>query len=271
MIFFPNAKINIGLFITSRRRDGYHNLESVFHPIGLSDILEIKERTYREPIFTTTGIPLDTEYENNLCYKAYKLVSRHFNIPPVSFHLHKIIPPGSGLGGGSSDAAFTLKALKSLFKLDAGRDELMEMAMQLGSDCPFFIENSPAYVWEKGNQMENFDPQLKGQYLAVVVPQVHISTRHAYQGINPRQRPFPLKELIEKTPFDQWADYITNDFETPVFKAKPQLEGIKHSLYEEGAWFASLSGSGSAVYGLFSHPSNLKDGFGNSFVWEGKL
>lgn len=271
MIFFPNAKINIGLFITSRRDDGYHNLESVFHPIGLSDILEIKERRNRDPFFTATGIPLDTGYEDNLCYKAYRLVSKHYNIPPVAFHLHKIIPPGSGLGGGSSDAAFTLKAINSLFKLEIGRDELMEMAMQLGSDCPFFIENRPAYVWEKGNQMEPIDPQLKEQYIAVVVPSVHISTRQAYQGITPRKRPAPLKEWIRKTSYDQWPDYITNDFEEPVFKKKPQLEDIKRSLYQNGAWFASLSGSGSALFGLFAHQPKLTSGFGDSFVWEGKL
>jgi len=212
MIFFPNAKINIGLFITSRRRDGYHNLESVFYPIGLSDILEIKEKTPDDFWFTGTGIPVDSPPEQNLCYRAFELMRERYRIPPMAFHLHKIIPFGAGLGGGSSDAAFTLKALNRICQLNLGTPVLKELALQLGSDCPFFIDNQPAFAREKGQRLETIDLGLTGKHLVLVVPPFSISTPEAYRHVKPRRREESLNEILEQTPIGQWHQKVQNDF-----------------------------------------------------------
>jgi len=271
MIFFPNAKINIGLFITSKRADGYHNLESVFYPIGLSDILEIKEKTPNDPWFANTGIPVDSLPEQNLCYRAFELMREKYHIPPVTFHLHKIIPFGAGLGGGSSDAAFTLKALNRLFQLNLDTPALKKLALQLGSDCPFFIDNHPAFVWEKGNRMESLGLSIQGKHVVVVVPPLIIPTPEAYRHVTPRKRAGSLKNILTHTPVEKWHQKVHNDFEDSVFKEKPELKEIKRMLYMEGALFASMSGSGSAVYGIFNDPPLRQEVFSGYYVWSGQL
>ncbi|MBS3807716.1 MAG: 4-(cytidine 5'-diphospho)-2-C-methyl-D-erythritol kinase [Bacteroidales bacterium] len=271
MIFFPNAKINIGLFITSKRNDAYHNLESVFYPVGLSDILEIKEKTANDPWFANTGIAVDSAPEQNLCYRALKLMREKYRIPPVAFHLHKIIPFGAGLGGGSSDAAFTLKALNRLFHLNLDIHTLKELALQLGSDCPFFIENHPAFAWGKGNQLEPIQLPIQGKHLALVVPPFSIATPEAYRYVKPRKREMPLNKILAQTPPEQWHQKIQNDFETSVFKEKPELKEIKYNLYRKGALFASMSGSGSSIYGIFNDPPVLQEAFSGCYTWSGQL
>ena len=271
MIFFPNAKINIGLFITEKRTDGYHNLESFFYPIAWSDILEIKKKEPSDPVFTTTGLPIDTDYRENLSYRAYELMRQAYDLPPVAFHLHKIIPAGAGLGGGSSDAAFTLKGLNELFELGLDKSVLRSMARELGSDCPFFIDNQPAFVWETGNQMEPIALPLKHKHLVVVVPPLHIPTAKAYQLVTPRKRHPGLKQIITSNPSKAWPGKVENDFENPLVKEMPLLQAIKQGLYDSGALYASLSGSGSAVYGIFEEKPSLPEAFSGYTVWQEKL
>ena len=270
MIFFPNAKINIGLFITEKRADGYHNLESVFYPIAWSDILEIKERGPSDPLFTTTGLAIDSDYRENLCYRAYELMRQAYDLPPVAFHLHKIIPAGAGLGGGSADGAFTLKGLNNLFDLGLDDQQLRSMARKLGSDCPFFIDNQPAYVWETGHRMEPITSPIKNKHLVVVVPPLHISTARAYQLVTPQKHQESLKQVITGHAPQAWPGKADNDFEKPLFEVMPQLREIKEALYERGALYASLSGSGSAIYGIFHEKPSLPETFAEYTVWEGK-
>jgi 4-diphosphocytidyl-2-C-methyl-D-erythritol kinase len=271
MIFFPNAKINIGLFVTEKRPDGYHNLESVFYPIAWSDVLEIKEKEPSDPLFTTTGLAIDSDYRQNLSYRACELMREAYNLPPVAIHLHKIIPAGAGLGGGSSDAAFTLKGLNELFDLGLDKPGLRSMARELGSDCPFFIDNQPAFVWETGNQMETLSLPIKNKHLVVVVPPLHISTARAYQLVTPRKRSPGLKEIITNTPPTAWPGKAVNDFEEPLSQELPRLDAIKQKLYESGALYASLSGSGSAIYGIFGEKPSLPEAFSGYTVWQEKL
>ncbi|HKL38394.1 MAG TPA: 4-(cytidine 5'-diphospho)-2-C-methyl-D-erythritol kinase [Bacteroidales bacterium] len=271
MIFFPNAKINLGLFITEKRADGYHNLESVFYPIAWSDILEIKEQGPTDPLFTTTGLAIDSGYRENLCYRAYQMMRRAYDLPPVAFHLHKIIPAGAGLGGGSSDGAFTLKGLNELFEIGLDKTRLRSMASELGSDCPFFIDNQPAFVWETGNQMETISLPIKNKHLVVVVPPLHIPTARAYQLVTPRKSRPGLKQIITDLHPKQWPDKANNDFEEPLAQEMPQLLAIKQGLYDSGALYASLSGSGSAIYGIFEEKPSLPDTFSGYRIWEGKL
>jgi 4-diphosphocytidyl-2-C-methyl-D-erythritol kinase len=251
MIFFPNAKINIGLFITEKRNDGYHNLETIFYPLSFSDILEIQPAKDGQINFRNTGIQIPAPPKENLCYKAWEMLQRKYGIPEVNFHLHKLIPYGSGLGGGSSDASFTLKALNKLFELNLDEDELKTMAEQLGSDCPFFIDNTPSFAWEKGNHLSPLKVPLKGFYVLIVVPPFHIDTRTAYQGIKPKERKSLLHKIVETVPVEEWQHRITNDFEDNIINKFPEMASIKNILAEKGALFTSLSGSGSAIYGIF--------------------
>ncbi len=271
MIFFPNAKINLGLSVISKRPDGFHNLESVFYPIGWSDILEIKEKRATDPFFAVTGLPVDVDYQENLVYRAFEKIRERGPIPQVAFHLHKQVPYGSGLGGGSSDAAFTLKAMNDLFNLNLSTRELREMAAKLGSDCPFFIDNQPAYVWGKGEQVEAIDLPLDTNHLVVVVPPLHISTARAYQGIQPAKRSPSLKQTLVNTPVEEWPQQVSNDFETTLFRKHPWLGDIKSALYNKGARYASLSGSGSALFGIFQQPPSIEGLFPKCQVWSGKM
>jgi len=250
MIVFPNAKINIGLNVVSKREDGYHNLETIFFPIKLSDALEFAEA--EETTLTTSGIHIDGEPEQNLILKAYRLLQSDFNLPPLQFHLHKVIPFGAGLGGGSSDAAFTLKMLNEYFNLELSIQKLEFYASQIGADCPFFIHNKPTFATGIGNKFHNIELDLSDYEIVVLKPNVSVSTPEAYKNVIPRNPKFRLTEII-KTPVDQWKNLVVNDFENSVFPKYPQIAELKQLLYDLGAHFASMSGSGSAVFGIFRH------------------
>ena len=247
MILYPNAKINLGLNIESKRSDGYHNISSVFYPIyDCFDILEIVSSN--SFLFTSSGISIPGS--NNLCTKAYDLLKLKFNIPAVHIHLHKKIPIGAGLGGGSSDGAFVLKGLNDLFKLNISNKILKDLALELGADCPFFIENEPKYITGIGDLMENIKLDLSMYEIRLVDSKIHINTKNAYFNIVPKSQKLKLSELIKK-PIRLWKDLITNDFEQTVFKNYPKLSKVKENLYEKGAIFSSMTGTGSTIYGLF--------------------
>ncbi len=247
MLVFPNAKINLGLFITEKRTDGFHDLESLFMPIPLCDILEVTPST-EETILVCTGESNDIPTEKNIVYKAWKLLQEEYGIGPVNIHLHKIIPSGAGMGGGSSDGTFMLKALNELFQLNLSIHRLEELSALLGSDCPFFVQNKAALISGRGEVVTPVDFSLSGKYLVVVNPGIHISTAQAFQGIQPQPSNFDWKRLIEK---QDLAGALKNDFEPPIFNLFPEIENIKESLLKADAIYASMSGTGSTVYGIF--------------------
>jgi 4-diphosphocytidyl-2-C-methyl-D-erythritol kinase len=250
MIVFPNAKINIGLHVVSRRSDGYHNLETLFYPVGLTDALEMAE-TGKSGI-SCSGLPVDVAPYNNLVLKAYHLLKQDFKLPPVQFHLHKIIPTGSGLGGGSSDAAFTLKMLNEYFELHLNTEELKKYAAALGADCPFFIDNKPAFATGKGDVLSPVSLNLSGFKIVIVKPAVAVKSAQAYKNVTPEPATFRLSKL-HLVPAEQWKMVVKNDFEKSIFPLFPEIGFWKQMLYELGALYASMSGSGSAVYGIFRH------------------
>jgi 4-diphosphocytidyl-2-C-methyl-D-erythritol kinase len=255
MVVFPNAKINIGLNVVSKREDGYHNLETIFFPLKLSDALEFVEA--EETKLTTSGIQIDGLPEKNLILKAYHLLTTDFNLPPLQFHLHKIIPFGAGLGGGSSDAAFTLKMLNEFFKLGLTPKSLELYAAKIGADCPFFILNKPTFATGIGDKFHDIELDLSDYEIVILKPDISVSTVEAYKNVIPRNPKFRLTEII-KTPVNDWKNLIVNDFEKSVFQKYPQIGELKQLLYDLGAGFASMSGSGSAVFGIFRHlPANL--------------
>jgi len=270
MIVFPNAKINLGLHVVAKRPDGFHNLETVFLPVGWSDVLEIIRSEKEETEFTQTGTKLFGDVHSNLCMKAYDLMAQQHGIGPVRMHLHKLIPIGAGLGGGSSDAAFTLLALNSVFQLNLSSTTLQEYASRLGSDCAFFIRNSPALATQKGDQFKAADVPLKGYFLVIVKPRVSIRTADAYGDVVPGKPENALPTVI-KLPVTQWKDLLKNDFENSVFKKRPSIGKTKEKLYSLGALYASMSGSGSAVYGIFKGPVDLKSHFRGSAIWQSPL
>lgn len=248
MIVFPNAKINFGLRIIRRRDDGFHDIETGFYPLPLRDALEIIPSTVFQ--FTQTGLALDAA-GNNLCVRAYDLLKANFpEISPVKIHLHKAIPAGAGLGGGSADASFTLRLLSQMFRLNAGEEKLAELALQLGSDCPFFLLNKPAIGKGRGELLEPVQLPLKGFRLLLINPGIHVPTGWAFSQIQPSLPKTSLASLLQQPP-ESWRDTIINDFEKPVFENLPEIAGLKEWFYRQGAVYASLSGSGSTVYGLF--------------------
>lgn len=256
MIVFPNAKINIGLNVVSKREDGYHNLETIFFPVKLADALEFVEA--EETMLTTSGIVIDSEPEDNLVLKAYHLLKADFNLPPLHFHLHKVIPFGAGLGGGSSDAAFTLKTLNDFYNLGLTTGILENYAAQIGADCPFFIHNKPTFATGIGNRFYELELDLSGYEIVILKPDVSVSTPEAYKNVIPRNPRFRLTEIV-KNPVNDWKNLIVNDFENSVFPKYPRIAELKQFLYKMGADFASMSGSGSAVFGIFRHlPANLE-------------
>jgi 4-diphosphocytidyl-2-C-methyl-D-erythritol kinase len=272
MILFPNAKINLGLRIKEKRQDGYHSIETILIPVALCDVLEFIEEGKRQTTLTLTGIELDTEIEDNLVIKAWKIMNRKFKIPAVSIHLHKVIPIGAGLGGGSADAAFMLKGLNEHFKCGCGIDELKVLAGELGSDCPFFITNTSSLGTGRGEKLEAIDIPIINYEILLVKPDIHIPTKEAYSGIVPMIPPESLKTLIQ-TPVEEWCNTIINDFETVVFNKYPVIRSIKNKLLELGAVYASMTGSGSAVYGIFKPgdiPIGLKE-FSDYFTFRGTL
>lgn len=248
MISFPNAKINIGLNVVSKREDGYHNLETIFYPVKLTDALELVEA--ENPSFSLTGIEIDGNLENNLVFKAYQILQNDFEIPSIKLHLHKVIPFGAGLGGGSSDAAFTLKLLNDYFKLKITSGKLKKYAAQIGADCPFFIENKATFASGIGNQFQTVNLDLAEYKILIVKPEFSVSTQDAYKNIVPAKPKFNLIN-IENLPIEKWKDTIVNDFEKSIFEKYPEIERLKQTLYKMGALYASMSGSGSALFGIF--------------------
>ncbi|MFH1320305.1 MAG: 4-(cytidine 5'-diphospho)-2-C-methyl-D-erythritol kinase [Bacteroidota bacterium] len=294
MICFPNAKINIGLNIVEKRSDGFHNIESVFFPVGLCDILEIvrindKNKRPDKCLFTYSAIQFPSDVDSseaknmkNLCVKAYNLLDSDIDLPPVRIHLHKIIPVGAGLGGGSSDAAFTIKLLNDIFDLKLSTGKMEDYARKLGSDCAFFINSKPVFAYEKGDRFELIDLDLSGYNIVLVNPGIHIDTSKAYFGYAQYEKlglkysntKASIKKLI-KFPVSEWKGVLHNDFENFIFQNHPEIEQIKEKFYSLGAEYSSMSGSGSTVYGLFStfgekKKLSIKAEFKKCFVWKGK-
>lgn len=257
MIVYPNAKINIGLNVVERRPDGYHNLETVFYPINLQDAIELKEIEGEEPAngcqLKVMGTVLDGTPDDNLVVKAYKLLKADFDIPPVSIGLYKHVPTGAGLGGGSSDAAFTIKTLNERFSLGLSDEQMEEYCSRLGADCAFFIKNKPVFATGIGNEFHPFDLSLKGKTLVLIKPDIFVSTKDAYAKVTPRRPEVSLPELLSQ-PLETWKGRVVNDFEPSVFAKYPEIAAIKDNLYDLGAVYASMSGSGSSVFGIFNSP-----------------
>lgn len=256
MVVFPNGKINIGLNITGKRSDGYHDLSTIYYPLAINDILEIIDNTENssdEIQVTYSGIKLD-EKDNNLCVQAYHLLKKDFtHMPSVKLHLHKSIPIGAGLGGGSSDGAMTLHLLNSKYKLGLSAERLSIYATQLGSDCAFFLVNKPCYATSRGERLEEIPLNLSSYRILIINPGVHIGTKWAFSKLNVKnvgRTSIDLKESI-RLPVEKWKGLIINDFEEVVFDIHPVIRRIKNILYAKGALYASMSGSGSTVYGIY--------------------
>lgn len=271
MIVYPNAKINIGLNIVEKREDGYHNIQTVFYPIALNDYLSVeKSNTCEDFNLSFSGLQIEGDVEQNLVVKAYRLLQKDFALAPIDINLHKQIPSGAGLGGGSSDAAFMLKVLNELFELHISNEKLKEYASQLGADCTFFIDNSASYATGIGTTLQPINLSLKGYSILLVKPDVFVSTQDAYACVKPTMPETDLIELI-KNPITTWRELIKNDFETSIFKLHPSLKNIKEKFYEMGAEYASMSGSGSTIYGLFKELPEINDEFDPHFVVGGAL
>jgi 4-diphosphocytidyl-2-C-methyl-D-erythritol kinase len=267
MVVFPNAKINLGLNILRKRPDGYHDISTVFYPIGLSDILEITKQEKPGVEWVNTGLEIDCPAEKNLAVKAYNLLHKEFDLPGVIMQLHKIIPFGAGLGGGSADAAFALTALNSFFELNISTEKLAVMAATLGSDCAFFVYNRPCKASGRGEILEPVDLSLKGKYLLLIKPDVYVSTAQAYAGVTPRI-PLVLPEEAISQPVEKWKDLLINDFEESVFRQFSQLGELRDKLYAVGAFYAAMSGSGSSIFGLFDSEPPQIEGIDGLFVWK---
>jgi len=253
MISFPNAKINLGLHVIRKRDDGFHDIETVFYPISIHDSLEILA-IEGETVLKQYGLKLPEG--ENIVLKAYKLLKQESDIPAVDMHLLKNIPGGAGLGGGSSDAAHTLLMLNDLFELNISSAGLEALAAKLGSDCAFFIRNRPVFASGRGEVLGEINLDLSGYEIRVINPEIHISTAEAYGFVKPDAERPSLREIIQQ-PLSDWKDILINDFENPIFKKYPEIREVKESLYDMGAIYASMSGSGSAVYGIFEKISAI--------------
>lgn len=252
MIDFPGAKINIGLKITEKREDGYHNIQTIFYPVRLYDILEfiVLSPDAGGDRLTVTGLVPEGAREDNLVIRALEIIKNKWSLPYFEIHLHKNIPAGAGLGGGSSDAAFMMKMLNKCFKLGLSAEELKNQALRVGSDAPFFIENIPSYAEGRGELLTPLNQLGDDLYLVIICPGIHISTREAYLSCKPEKKGTNLSVYYREN-ISKWKDLIENDFEKIVFPKHPVLKEIKELLYKSGAIFSSMSGSGSAIYGLF--------------------
>jgi 4-diphosphocytidyl-2-C-methyl-D-erythritol kinase len=259
MVTFPLCKINLGLNIAAKRADGYHDLVTCFYPLPWSDILEIISSN--DITFSHSGISIPGNAADNLCLKAYHLLKKDFDIPAVHIHLHKIIPTGAGLGGGSSDAAWTLRMLNSMFELKLSFSQLQSYASRIGSDCAFFIQDKPMIGKGRGEVLEETTVSLKNKFIVLVKPDVHVSTAEAYSNVKPEIPETDLRQILSQSPVHQWKNLLKNDFEDSVFQKFPVIGKIKKTLYEEGALYASMSGSGSSVFGIFESPVDLKAKF----------
>jgi len=268
MIYFAPAKINIGLKVLNKRPDSYHNIDTIFYPIPLHDILEFVKSDDFE--MQTTGLEVGGDLESNLVYKAYQLIKSKFQIEGVRIHLHKIIPMGAGLGGGSSDAALTLIALNQLFNLNLDKETLAQYALTLGADCPFFIYQKPLRATQTGAVFSNVEMNLSGKYIVLIKPEIHISTAEAYSGVHLEGEADSLDLSIVNQP-ELWKAKYINSFENHLFKKYPLLKELKDSLYNQGAIYASMSGSGSTLFGIFDSEPMIRDEWKKHFVFSKKL
>jgi len=266
MVSFPPCKINLGLQIINKRSDGYHDLLTCFYPLPWTDILEIIPAD--SFAFTCSGNHIPGPPEANLCIKAYELLQRNFDLSPVKIHLHKIIPAGAGLGGGSADAAYTLRLLNDIFRLQLSQQALMDYAAKLGSDCTFFIQDNPMFGEGRGEVLTKIAVDLRGKYLVLVKPDIHVSTAEAFVGIRPQKPHHSLREVLS-LPTTDWKPVLKNDFEDSVFRKYPSIQLIKEKLYSIGAEYASMSGTGSAVFGIFDTEVPSEKHFPHTMVWAG--
>lgn len=256
MVLFPNAKINIGLHILAKRPDGFHELETCFFHVPWTDILEITPSQQVE--FSSSGLPIAGEVQNNLCLRAYHALSQDFKLSPVHIHLHKIIPMGAGLGGGSADAAFTLMGLRDLFELPLTNEQLVPYAQQLGSDCAFFLFQQAQLGKGKGDELSPIACSLQGHHVVLIYPNFGISTQEAYSQVKPQAATYNLTQSIQE-PIEHWKEQISNDFELSLFPKYPILNQIKQDLYKQGAIYAAMSGSGSTIFGIFKKEVDLAE------------
>jgi 4-diphosphocytidyl-2-C-methyl-D-erythritol kinase len=272
MTIFPNAKINFGLRITSKRSDGFHDIQTIYYPVGVHDALEfVTEYDGNDSdAFTQTGLETHCRMADNLVIKALTLLREKHNIPSLNIHLHKAIPIGAGLGGGSADAVFMLRYLCKYFELGLSDDELSSLSLKLGSDCPFFIENRPAFAEGRGDILEKIDDFLNGFHIILINPGIHISTSEAYSLSTPTKPSMKLSEIVKSSP-EKWKELIINDFEQVIFDKHPEIARIKTELYELGALFSSMSGSGSSVYGIFEDKSPVDKLTSDYWKWCGTL
>ncbi len=263
MIVFPNCKINLGLQILRKRADGYHDLATVFYPVQLLDALEvIQDATGAADVtLSLSGLPVKGDLSDNICVKAYRILKKDFQkLPPVRMHLHKTIPSGAGLGGGSADGAFTLLALNQKFRLELDEDQLVQYALELGSDCPFFIPNKPCFATGRGEIMEPIALDLSSYQVLLVNPGIHINTGWAFSQLRPDASKPDLRSIIQQ-PIDTWKNDLVNDFEEAVFTSHPEVGQLKEYIYAKGALYASMSGSGSTVFGIFSNDIKIQKDF----------
>lgn len=273
MLLLPNCKINIGLNIVSKRSDGYHNLGTVFFPIPLRDNLEFKEIENEDVPYrlVSGGVPIEGKPEDNLIVKVYLDMKAEFNLPALELCLYKNIPMGAGLGGGSSDAAAMMKGLNEAYNLQLSAEDMEKRLAKFGADCPFFVRNKPAYATGIGDELTNCNVSLKDKFIVLVKPDVFVSTKEAYAHVTPKLPAIPLAEAI-KLPIETWKEQIVNDFEQSVFPFHPELPAIKQTLYDMGAVYASMSGSGSTMYGIFNRPTpEANEVFDKCFVYTKKL
>jgi 4-diphosphocytidyl-2-C-methyl-D-erythritol kinase len=272
MILFPNAKINIGLSVIRKRKDGYHDIETVMYPIGLCDVLEyIKDEEYKQGAKIPVTYSGDISFSGqNTCMKVIDRLKELYHVPPIKMHLLKNIPTGAGLGGGSSDAAFLLYSLNKTFSFGLSDTELEELSGNIGSDCPFFIRNRPSFVTSRGNKLQDIPVMLKGYFLMLIYPGIQINTKEAYEEVIPGNKSVHLdKRILE--PVEQWQYCIKNQFEESLFRKYPLLAKIKKELYKMGAVYASMSGSGSALYGIFRSGKEIPSKFNSYFTYQEML
>jgi 4-diphosphocytidyl-2-C-methyl-D-erythritol kinase len=271
MIAYPHAKINLGLNVVSKREDGFHNLETVFYPVQWCDIMEVLPGPKHTKGIEAhmSGLPVAGKHSDNLCVKVYELLRKEYAVRSVKLYLHKQIPMGAGLGGGSSDAAFFVKQMNTLFSLRMTTEEMQDIVRKVGSDCAFFIEGNPVYAEGRGDVFFPVNSSLRGYYVVVIHPGIHVATATAFANIQPKPALHNSKAVVENHPIEEWKELLTNDFEVNVFAAHPEIGALKKKMYNNGALYASMSGSGSAVYGIFREkPVNLE--FAGS-CWHGTL
>jgi 4-diphosphocytidyl-2-C-methyl-D-erythritol kinase len=264
MIAFPNAKINLGLYVTAKRADGYHTIQTLMYPIPLCDALEITPSNAGKNQFKTSGIEVCDNPHENLCFKAWLMMQEKFGLPQVHIHLHKAIPAGAGLGGGSADAAFTIKLVNAFFQLDISTEKMQLLSLLLGMDCPFFIRNEPVIATERGDHFSDCHIRLNGKYLMIVKPPFTINTKMAYAAIKPGIPDFSITKIL-KQPITSWKRLLKNDFEPYVYQMFPETRKIVSTLYDMGAEYAAMSGSGSAFYGIFQSEIQCNDFFENYY------